>query len=125
MCMYGLYLPSILDWWSFTDWHHYLLADAALAAINSAVDSDSAEHTLQFLHNENLDLSDVDPANAEYYHQGLQEAKRRKPNGRLTEEEVQDCIREMNANADVDTLSELKTPYTLTGLAFMPLEGPF
>ena len=70
------------------------------------MDADSAESTLQCLLSENLELSDVDPANAAYYHQGLQEAKRSKPNGRLTEEEVQDCIMEMNAKAEVDRLGE-------------------
>lgn len=77
-----------------------------MAVINSAVESDSADHTLQCLLNEHLDLSDVEPANAPYYHQGLLEKKRSKPNGRLTEEEIQDCIREMNNKADLDRLGE-------------------
>lgn len=68
------------------------------------MESDSADRTLQCLLNEHLDFSDVDPANAAYYHEGLLQAKKDKPNGRLTEEEIQDCIREMNAKADVDAM---------------------
>ena len=85
--------------------HH--IVDAAVAVINSAIESDSPDHTLHCLLNEDLSLSDVDPANALYYHRGLLEKKRSKPNGRLTEEDIQECIREMNDKADLDRLGEL------------------
>ena len=83
--------------------------DAAVVAINTAVDAGSAEATLQSLLNEYLDLSAVESANAHYYQQGLQEKKRAKPNGRLTEKEVQDCITEMNAKAEMDRLGEFRS----------------
>ncbi len=94
------------------------VADAALAAINTAVVSESADHTLQCLLSENIDLSDVDPANAACYHQGLLEKKRSKLGGRLTEQEIQDCIREMNATADMDRLG---TPWL--GVRGRPIGG--
>jgi hypothetical protein len=78
-----------------------------MAAINSAVDSDSEQSTLQCLLSENLDLSDIDPANTAYYHKGLQEAKKSKANGRLTEEEVQECITEMNSKAEMDRMGNV------------------
>lgn len=80
--------------------------DSAIAAINSSIESQSADDTLRCLLNEHLDLLDVEPANAHCYHQALLEKKRGKPNGRLTEEEIQDCIREMNAKADVERLGK-------------------
>lgn len=78
--------------------------EAAVAAVNSALDSNSEDHILQTLQNEDIDLSDMDPANIVYYQRGLMEKKRAKPNGRLTEEEIQDCIKEMNDVADMDRL---------------------
>ena len=87
--------------------------ESAISDVNLAVESDSSDHTLMALQNEHLDLSDVDPINAQYYHEGLLNKKRGKPNGRLTEEEIQECVREMNARANLDRLgkvvSKLKT----------------
>ena len=85
---------------------HSSPVDEAMAAINRAVESNSADSTLQCLLNEHLDLSNVEPQNAAYYQQGLLERKQAKPNGRLTEQEVQDCITEMNAKAELERMGE-------------------
>ena len=77
-----------------------------MAAVNSALDDDSEEQTLQTLLNEDLDLADMDPANIPYYHKGLVEKKRAKGNGRLKEEEIQECIDEMNNLAEAERLGK-------------------
>lgn len=68
------------------------------------MEGDSEEEILQALQNEKLDLADVYPENAHYYHQGLKERKAQKFN--LSEEEIQECIREMNAKAEMDRLGK-------------------
>ncbi len=78
----------------------------AVAAINAAMERNSAEETFQSLLNEHLDLSNIEHQNAAYYQQELLERKRAKPNGRLTEQEVQDCITEMNAKAELDRMGK-------------------
>lgn len=80
--------------------------DAAVAAVNTALYADSADSTLQSLQNEHLDLSDLDPANSQSYHESLAERKRGKTNGRLTVEEIQDCIKQCDARAEMDRLGE-------------------
>lgn len=77
-----------------------------MAAVNNTLQADSADSTLQSLQNEHLDLSDVDPGNIQYYHESLVERKRGKTNDRLTEQEIQDCIKECNARAEMDRLGE-------------------
>ena len=55
-----------------------IIVQAALVAINTALDEGNADSTLEALQNEHLDLSDVSPDNKEYYFQGLQAKKQEK-----------------------------------------------
>ena len=57
---------------------HPHTVQAALLAINTALEADDAEATLEALKNEHLDLSDVHTENKEYYFQGLQAKKQEK-----------------------------------------------
>ena len=75
-------------------------------SVSTALGGTSEEKLLEALHSEHLDLSDLESANIAYYHRGLEEKRKQKPNGRLTEEEVQECINELNAAAELDRLSE-------------------
>ena len=78
--------------------------DASLAAVGAALEAASGETLIEALHSEHLDISELDSANLAYYMKGLEEKKKQKPNGRLTEEEVQDCINEMNAAAELERM---------------------
>ena len=81
---------------------HTRLVDAAVLTINEVLQEDNADKTLEALQNGALDLSEVFPENKEYYHAALL-AKRQSKDGRnLTEEEVQEVIREMNEKARHD-----------------------
>ena len=83
--------------------------DSAVAVVNSTVMSESEDHTLESLQNEHLKLSDINPANSHYYQEGLLQKKKGKSNNRLTEGEIQDTIREMNAKAEMDRLGKQYT----------------
>lgn len=54
---------------------YFLPVQAAVVAINTALEEGDAESTLEALQNEHLDLSDVHPENKEYYYQGLRAKK--------------------------------------------------
>ena len=54
------------------------IVQAALVAINTALDDGDADSTLEALQNEHLDLSDVSADNKEYYFQGLRAKKQEK-----------------------------------------------
>lgn len=59
--------------------NHFLpIVQAALVAINTALDEGDADSTLEALQNEHLDLSDVSADNKEYYFQGLRAKKQEK-----------------------------------------------
>lgn len=51
---------------------------AALLAINTALEEGDADTTLEALQNEHLDLSEVNPQNKEYYFKGLLQKKQEK-----------------------------------------------
>ena len=51
---------------------------AAVVAINTALEEGDADSTLEALQNEHLDLSDVHPENKDYYYQGLRAKKQGK-----------------------------------------------
>ena len=51
---------------------------AALVAINTALEEGDADSTLETLQNEHLDLSDVSPDNKQYYYEGLRAQKQEK-----------------------------------------------
>ena len=51
---------------------------AALVAINTALEEGDVDSTLEALQNDHLDLSDVSPDNKDYYYQGLRAKKQRK-----------------------------------------------
>ena len=63
-------------------WLHCVLlcptVQAALLAINTALEEGDAEKTLEALQNEHLDLSEVSPQNKEYYFKGLLQKKQEK-----------------------------------------------
>ncbi len=80
------------------------VVDAALVSVSSALDTSSEEALQQALQNEHLNSLDLQLENMSYYLKGLEEKKREKPTGRLTEEEVQDCIAEMNTKAELDRI---------------------
>ena len=84
----------------------FVTVEKAVAAINSALGGDSEDLILQTLQNEALDLSDVHPANVSYYQRGLVGKKMAKAIAHLAEEEIQDCIKEINDLADMDRLGE-------------------
>ena len=48
---------------------------AAVVAINTALEEGDADSTLEALQNEHLDLADVLPENKEYYYRGLRAKK--------------------------------------------------
>ena len=98
--------------------------DAALVSVSTALGGTSEEKLLEALHSEHLDLSDVESANIAYYERGLEEKRKQKPNGRLAEEEVQECINELNAAAELDRLSEFDLCW-LRGCGFEELYTSF
>ena len=56
---------------------------AAIVAINTALDEGDADSMLKTLQNEHLDLSDVSPDNKEYYFNGLRAKKQEKTEVRV------------------------------------------
>jgi len=83
-------------------------------SVGAALEAGSGEALIEALHSEHLDISDLDSANLAYYQKGLEEKKRQKPNGRLTEEEVQECINEMNAAAELERMGVFVCDYVHT-----------
>jgi hypothetical protein len=85
---------------------HTRLVQAAIVAINTALDEGDADSMLKTLQNEHLDLSDVSPDNKEYYFKGLRAKKQEKTEAGggtlLTEDEIQEGVHEMNLKADYD-----------------------
>jgi len=84
------------------------LVEAAVVAINQVLEAGDADQTLQALQNEHLDLSDVFPLNKHYYQEGLLKLKQEKAEtlsgaaALLTEDEIQNGVREMNSKASYD-----------------------
>lgn len=86
------------------------LVEAAVMAVNRALEQGDEEQTLQVLQNEQLDLSDVYPLNKSYYHSGLlarRSAKAETAGGSvaaalLTEDDIQQEVSEANDRAQQD-----------------------
>ena len=86
---------------------HTRLVEAAVLTINQVLVEGNADATLEVLQNGALDLSEVYPENKEYYHQALLAKKESKGGKKLTEEEIQAIIREMNEKARHDRNGEI------------------
>lgn len=80
---------------------HSRQVEAALLAVNNAIDGAAAEEILVALQSDVLDLKDVMPDIAEYYCDGLVKRKSEKQD-LLTEDEIQEVIEQMNEQADRD-----------------------
>ncbi|XP_065909989.1 ras GTPase-activating-like protein IQGAP1 [Dysidea avara] len=80
---------------------HSRQVEAALLAINVAIDGGVAEEIVAALQNDVLDLRDVTPDIAEYYCDGLVKKKSEKQD-LLSEDEIQEVIEQMNEQADRD-----------------------
>jgi Ras GTPase-activating-like protein IQGAP1 len=84
---------------------HTRLVQAAVVAINTALEEGDADSTLEALQNEHLDLSDVHPENKDYYYQGLRAKKQGKEESGstlLTEDDIQEGVNDMNQTAEYD-----------------------
>jgi hypothetical protein len=87
---------------------HTRMVEAAIAAVNEAVEKEDAEGTLASLHNECLDLSEVFSDNAQYYLNELAKRKRGKVEadpekpGLLNENDIAEAVAAANAKAQLD-----------------------